>query len=175
MAGNNYFSVAAGVGVGVLGALFVLVLSELVMLAGQYWKRWRYPGARIAGEWKGLGTGLAPVAGEWNEITLVLVQQAAQVRGRLALQHRSPTRTFSFELPVAGRIAEGHLALGLPGDGAVPASLATGLLKIEEDGLVGQLLYRDAALDRVEAIDMSVHRAVSAAVPRLRPLLHATA
>lgn len=161
-----------GLAAGVLSAF-------LLFLAGRLWvrrllpmlRRWRYRGVNISGEWKGLGTGYTPAHGEWSELVLRLQQDVCDVRGVVTLQCRSAGHAFDVRLQARGTVTEGYVALSLSPAGDSIPSPATALLKIEDRGaaLNGQLLYRHPFLDIVDVIDMSVHRAHSAASPQLRP------
>ncbi len=148
-------------------ALKSLWLHDLLPL----WRRWRYRGVNLSGEWAGLGNASVPVAGEWTEIRLQLQQHTREVRGQLWIRHCSEGNIAELKVPLAGTLTEGHLTLG-PADTRGPASLATALLKIQGRGssLNGQLIYRDAQADMVQGIQMSVHRAASMALPRMRPV-----
>jgi hypothetical protein len=163
------FSLLFGVACGVLAAYALFV-------AGRLWtsgvlpllRRWRYRGVNISGEWKGLGTGNAPAAGEWTEIALSLKQDARAVRGRMTIRQRG-ARSFDLDLQVAGSVSDGYLSLALtPASKAIPA-LATALLKVEDGpALNGQLLYRNAFDGSVDAMNLSVHRSASIAAARLQ-------
>lgn len=161
-----------GVAAGVASAFLLFVASQLwVQRLLALVRRWRYRGVNIAGDWKGLGTGYTPAHGEWSELVLGLQQDGCDVRGVVTLQCRSAGHAFDVRLQAKGRVTEGYLALSLSPAGESVPSPAAALLKIEGRGaaLNGQLLYRHPFLDIVDVIDMSVHRAHSAASAQLRP------
>ena len=163
-----------GAGCALAATFFLLMLEDLWrhdLLP--LWRRWRYRGVNISGGWKGLGNASAPVAGEWTEIGLSLEQQVQEVRGLLWIRHCSGTRSSELKVPLAGRIREGHVTLGLPSGAGEPGLVASALLEIHGRGssLNGQLLYRDAQTGTIEGIQMSVHRAVSMELPKLRPVV----
>lgn len=161
---------------GASGALVVMIiLAMLKELWSDHllplWRRWRYRGVNIAGGWKGLGNASAPAAGEWTEIGLSLEQQTRDVRGLLWIRHCHGAEHSELRVPLAGRVSEGYVTLE-PSPGSDAPALATALLQIEGRGasLNGQILYRDAQTDAIQGIQMSVHRASSMALPRLRPI-----
>jgi hypothetical protein len=163
----------------VLGIICGLLSAFLLFALARFWsdtvlpltRRWRYQGVTISGEWKGLGTGVTAANGEWTEITVTLDQDAADLVGLMIIRYRSEIHSFDLNLRLAGRIREGYATLNLAPVSRGVASVATALLKIDNDGLAlnGQLLYRDAFVDSVDIIHLSVHRADSIAVPRLVP------
>ncbi|NNU44757.1 hypothetical protein [Ramlibacter montanisoli] len=166
------FDFGTGVASGALTAFFLCVaahlwVQRLLPLVRRFW----YRGVNISGEWKGLGTGYTPAHGEWSELVLALQQDGRQVRGTVTLQCRSAGHAFDVRLQATGKVTEGYVALSLSPTGESVPSPATALLKIEDRGaaLNGQLLYRHPFLDIVDVIDMSVHRAHSAASAQLRP------
>ena len=134
------------------------------------WRRWRYRGESISGEWTGLGNESAPVAGEWTEIGLRLHQHTRDVRGWLWIRRCSEGHCTELKVQLSGRLSDGHVTLG-PTDTDATALLATALLKIRDSSLNGHLVYRDPQTDVLQGIHMSVHRAGSMALPRLRPML----
>jgi len=160
-----------GAGGGLVATFFLLALKDLWLHdVLPVWRRWRYRGVNISGEWTGLGNASVPIAGEWTEIRLRLQQHTREVRGLLWIRHCSEGHSAELKVPLAGTLADGHLTLG-PADTGNPALLATALLKIQGRGssLNGQLIYRDAQADLVQGIHMSVHRSASMVLPRLRP------
>lgn len=162
-----------GAGGGLVATFFLVTLKELWLHdVLPIWRRWRYRGESISGEWTGLGNASTPVAGEWTEIGLTLQQHTLDVRGLLWIRRWSEGRCAELKVPLAGRLSDGHVTLG-PCATDAPALLATALLKIQGRGssLNGQLVYRDAQTDVLQGIHMSVHRARSMALPRLRPIL----
>ena len=174
---ENLLYVILGALAAVLATLTLLSLSDFwVQTALPLWRRWRYRGVNIAGGWKGLGTGHLAVPGEWTEVGVVLEQQLREVRGLLAIRHCSAGGCSELRVPVAGTICGGYLHLGPSPENEGGAALATALLKIEGRGasLNGQLLYRETAEDMISGIQMSVHRAESMALPRMRPIGAAT-
>lgn len=164
----------------VLGIVCGLLSAFLLFIVSRFWaetvrplmRRWRYQGVTISGEWKGLGTGVAPASGEWTEISVTLDQDAADLVGLMIIRCRSEIHSFDLNLRLAGRIRDGYATLNLAPVGKAVSSVATALLKIDNDGLAlnGQLLYRDAFVDSVDVIHLSVHRADSIAMPRLVPV-----
>lgn len=124
-----------------------------------------------------MGNAAVPVAGEWAEVGLVLEQETRDLRGLLWIRHFSGGRSAEMRVPLAGRISEGYVTFGPSPDSDAPALLATALLEIQGRGssLNGQLLYRDTQTDAIQGIHMSVHRAASMALPRLRPMAAAHA
>jgi hypothetical protein len=162
---------AAGV---VLAALLLELLQHFwVHAVLPLWRRWRYRGVNIAGGWKGLGNASVPVEGEWTEVGLVLEQQLREVRGLLWIRRFAGGSCTEMQVPLAGRVSEGHVTLGPAPEAGAPAPLATALLEVQGRGsssLNGQLLYRDAQTGAIEGIHVSVHRAASMALPRLRPI-----
>lgn len=162
-----YLVLGAG---GALVATFFLLTLKALWLHDvlPLWRRWTYRGVNLSGEWTGLGNASVPTAGEWTEIRLRLQQHTREVRGLLWIRHCSDGNIAELKVPLAGTLAEGHVTLG-PTDSQGPALLATALLKIQGSSLNGQLIYRDAQADVVQGIQMSVHRAASMALPRLRP------
>ena len=166
------FDFGSGVAAGASCAFLLFLASRLwVQRLLPMLRRWRYRGVNISGQWKGLGTGYTPAHGEWSELVLNLQQDVREVRGVVTLQCRSAGHAFDVRLQATGRITEGYLALSLSPAGESIPSPATALLKIEDRGaaLNGQLLYRHPFLEIVDVIDMSVHRAHSAASAQLRP------
>lgn len=158
-----------GAGGAFVATFFLLALKSLWLHdVLPLWRRWRYRGVNLSGEWAGLGNASVPVAGEWTEIRLQLQQHTREVRGQLWIRHCSAGSIAELKVPLAGTLTEGHLTLG-PTDTPGPALLATALLKVQGSSLNGQLIYRDAQADLVQGIQMSVHRAASMALPRLRP------
>lgn len=164
----------------VLGIVCGLLSAFLLFIVSRFWaetvrplmRRWRYQGVTISGEWKGLGTGVAPASGEWTEVSVTLDQEAADLVGLMIIRCRSEIHSFDLNLRLAGRIRDGYATLNLAPVGKAVSSVATALLKIDNDGLAlnGQLLYRDAFVDSVDVIHLSVHRADSIAMPRLVPV-----
>lgn len=170
---ENLFYVLVGALGAVLAMLLLLLVGQLWHLTVlPLWHRWRYRGVNIAGGWKGLGNAHALVPGEWTEVGLTLEQDLRELRGLLWVRQCSPGGAHEFRLPVAGRISGGYVALSPPPDCDADAPFAAALLKVEGRGasLNGQLLFREAGSDGVEGILVSVHRAASMALPRLRPL-----
>ena len=169
---------ALGAGGVVVAALFLEMLEDFwrhhVL---PLWRRWRYRGVNIAGGWKGLGNASAPDPGEWTEVGLVLEQQTREVRGLLWIRHFSGGQSAEMRMPLAGRITERYVTLGPSPDAEAPGLQATALLELQGRGasLNGQLLYRDAQTDAIQGIQLSVHRAASMALPRLRPMVAAHA
>lgn len=164
----------------VLGA-FAALVSVLVFLLMRevwlqtvltHWRRWRYRGVKIAGGWKGLGNASPPTPGEWSEIGLVLAQSTREVQGLLALRRCSTGTCVETRLPVAGTISDGWVTLFASAEGASPPLLASALLKVDAGGssLNGQLLYCEAEANTVESLQVSVHRAQTMTLPRLRAL-----
>jgi len=165
--------VALGACAAVLATFILLILGDLwFQTVLPLWRRWRYRGVNISGGWKGLGTDQVPAPGEWTEVGLSFAQEMQDVRGLLWIRRCCADRCEELHLPVAGRIVGGYLALGPSEAGEEVPPLASALLKIDGRGasLNGQLLYRDEATGTVEGIQMSVHRAASMALPRLRPI-----
>lgn len=164
----------------VLGAGGVVVAMLLLEILQDFWlhnvlplwRRWRYRGVNISGGWKGLGNASVPVAGEWAEVGLVLEQETRDVRGLLWIRHFCGGRSVEMGVPLAGRISEGYVTLGPSPGSDAPGLLATALLEVQGRGssLNGQLLYRDTQTDAIQGIHLSVHRAESMALPRLRPI-----
>jgi hypothetical protein len=171
---ENAVYLVLGAAGAVVATLLLLILDDLWMhRLGPLWRRWRYRGVNISGGWKGLGNASTPVPGEWTEVGLSLEQQVRELRGLLWIRRCSAQRSLELRVPLSGSIAEGYVTLaGSPADGSEDAPAAA-LLTIDARGacLTGQLLYRDAHTDAVEAIQMSVYRASTMALPRLRPLL----
>ncbi len=166
-----------GAGGALVATFFLLTLKGLwVHDVLPLWRRWRYRGESISGEWTGLGNAATPVAGEWTEIGLRLQQHTHDVRGLLWIRHCSEGRCTELNVPLAGRLSQGHVTLG-PSDIAAPAVPVTALLKIQGRGssLNGHLVYRDAQTDVLQGIHVSVHRAESMALPRLRPMIRVPA
>ena len=166
-----------GAGGALVATFFLATLKELWLHdVLPVWQRWRYRGESISGEWTGLGNASTPVAGEWTEIGLRLQQHTRDVRGLLWIRHCSEGRCAELKVPLIGKLSDGYVTLG-PSDGAAPALLATALLKIQGGGssLNGHLVYRDSQTDALQGIDMSVHRAESMALPRLRPMVAVSA
>jgi hypothetical protein len=162
-----------GAGGGLVATFFLLTLKDLWLQdVLPLWRRWRYRGETISGEWTGLGNASTPVAGEWTEITLRLQQHTRDVHGLLWIRRCSAGRCVELKVSLAGKISDGYVTLG-PSDIDAAALPATALLKIQGRGssLNGHLVYRDAQTDVLEGIHMSVHRAESRALPRLRPIV----
>ena len=169
---ENYFLTLVGAACGLFAAFFVFVLGRLwLQTVPPLVRRWRYRGVNISGEWKGLGTGSVPAAGEWSEAALNLKQHSADLRGLMTIRTQSAGRSFDLTLQVTGKVTGDYAALGLSPAGKATGSVATALLKIEGGGgaLNGQLLYRHPLADTVDVILLSVHRAESSATPRLHP------
>ena len=169
---ENHIYVALGALGALLSTLVLLLLVDLwTQIAVPLWRRWRYRGVNIAGGWKGLGTGHPAAPGEWTEVGMSLEQQLDELRGLLWIRRCTADASQELRLPLAGRISGGYVALTPAQEGEAPAPVSA-LLKIDGRGasLNGQLLYRDPATDVVEAIEMSVHRAATMALPRLRPI-----
>ena len=169
---ENLVYVAFGALAAVLATIALLFLADFwVHTLLPLWRRWRYRGVNISGGWKGLGTAHASIPGEWTEIGLVLEQQVREVRGLLSIRRCAAEGCSELRARLVGTISGTYVHLGplQEGEGQVPASA---LLKIERRGasLNGQLLYRDEATETVTGILMSVHRAESMALPRLRPI-----
>ena len=163
-----------GAGAALVATFFLLTLKDLWLHdVLPLWRRWRYRGANVSGEWTGLGNASVPTAGEWTEIGLSLEQHTHDVRGLLRIRRCSGGHSTQLQVPLAGRISQGYVTLAPSADADAPGLLATALLKIQGRGssLNGQLLYRDAQTDAIQGIHMSVHRAASIALPRLRPLV----
>lgn len=172
MAENSLY-ILVGAAAGVLAVLVLLVASELwTHTLLPLFRRWRYQGVNIAGEWKGLGTGHTSIPGEWSEVALVLKQDTLDLRGLMVIRHRSPGRSFDLSLQLAGAIANGYVTLGpAPVVGATGTSAATALLKVDAGAaLTGQLLFRNPVADGVDVVNLSVYRAESMVMPRLRPV-----
>jgi hypothetical protein len=163
----------------VIGALFGVLTAIALLLASRLWtdvvlplfRRWRYQGVNISGEWKGLGSGHTPASGEWSEVTLTLKQHTSDLRGLMMFRRQSAGQSFDLNLLVEGRISDGYATLSLfPVNRKVTAA-ASALLKVDGSGaLNGQLLYRNPFAEGVEVINVSVHRTESVAAPRLRPV-----
>ena len=163
-----------------LGALAALLATFILLILGDLWsrsvlpvwRRWRYRGVNIAGGWKGLATDPSPVPGEWTEVGVTFEQQVRDVRGLLWIRRCSADGCTELRLPVAGKVAGRYVTLEPAAEGDTNAALATALLKIEGRGssLNGQLLYFNDAMETVAGIQMSVHRAASMALPRLRSI-----
>jgi len=167
---QNSLHIVIGAVSGVLTAFVLLAVRKLWLhTVLPLWKRWRYRGPHISGGWKGLGTGHTPASGEWSEVALALKQNALDLHGLMTIRHRSAVHSFDLDLQVAGTISEGFVTLSLSSRSDNITSVATALLKIDGGGaaLNGQLLYRNAFVDTVDVINMSVHRADSIAAPRL--------
>jgi hypothetical protein len=168
---DNSLYIAIGAATGVLTAFFASTLNDL-WSSGllPLWRRWRYRGAVIAGEWKGLGTGEAPASGEWSEVVLTLKQDTTTLRGTMALRDRSAGHSIDLNLQAVGTTSRGYVTLSLWPASKTFGSVATALLKIDGDGsgLNGQLLYVGAR-ETMEVINLSVHRARSIAAARLVP------
>jgi len=165
--------VVVGAFAALLFVLVLLVLREVwLQTVLPHWRRWRYQGVNISGGWKGLGNGSPPAQGEWSEIGLVFAQSTREVRGLLSLRRCSSGTCAETRLPVAGTISDGWVTLFPSAEGASPPLLASALLKIDSGGssLNGQLLYCEAGADTVESLQVSVHRAETMALPRLRAL-----
>lgn len=170
MAENSFLFVTGAV-CGVLAAIFVFVVIRLwLATVPPLFRRWRYRGVNISGEWKGLGTAPTPASGEWSEVALTLRQNTFDVAGLMTIRSRSAAHSFDLDLQVAGRISQGYVTLSLSPVSKTISSVATALLKVEKGGaLNGQLLYRDPFADTVDVINVSVHHAESMAMPRLHP------
>jgi hypothetical protein len=169
---NSVYLVLGAAG-AVLATLLLLVVDDFWLHAlVPLWRRWRYRGVNISGGWKGLGNGCAPASGEWTEVGLSLEQQARELRGLLWIRRCSAQRSSELRVALSGSIAEGYATLAASPADAAETAPAAAVLKIDRRGacLTGQLLYRDAHTDAVEAIHMSVYRASTMALPRLRPL-----
>jgi hypothetical protein len=166
---ENSFLILVGGACGVFAALFLYLLGRLwTQVVPPLFRLWRYRGVNIAGDWKGLGTGAAPAAGEWSEVALNVKQHCAELRGLMTIRTQSAGSSFDLVLRVAGKVTGGYAALGLSPEGKATGSVATALLKVEGDGaLNGQLVYRHPLADTVDVMHMSVHRAASSATPRL--------
>ena len=167
---DNSLLIAIGVLAGVLTALVLLLASNLwVHTVVPLFRRWRYQGVRISGEWKGLGCGHTPASGEWSEIALTLKQDTVDLHGLMTMRYQSAAQSFELNLQLAGRIVDGYATLSVAPVGKTITSTATALLKIDGGAaLNGQLLYRHPFADGVDVINMSVHRAESTVAPRLR-------
>lgn len=162
-----------GAGVALVATFFLLTLKDVWRLdVLPIWRRWTYRGVNVSGEWTGLGNASVPTAGEWTEIGLSLRQQARDVRGMLRIRHCSGGQSAQLQVPLSGRISDGHVTLAPSPEADAPGLLATALLKIQARGssLNGHLIYRDSQTDAIEGIHMSVHRAASIALPKLRPI-----
>lgn len=169
MAGNSLLIVIGAV-LGVLAVLFVYVIRELwTLTALSLFKRWRYRGVNISGEWQGLGAAHTPAAGEWIEVILALKQDTVDVGGLMMIRNRSAGNSFDLNLQAAGRISQGHVTLNLWPVSKADTSAATALLKAEQGALTGQLLFRNPLADTIDVINVSVYQAESVAMPRLRP------
>lgn len=161
-----------------IGAVFGVLSTLVPLVATDLWthtllpllRRWRYQGVNIAGEWKGLGTGHPPVPGEWSEVALSLKQNTRDLQGLMTIRYQSAAHSFDLNLQLAGRISDGYITLSPSPAGKADTAAATALLKIDAGAaLNGQLLYRHPVAGGVEVINMSVYRAESMAMPRLRP------
>ena len=162
-----------GAGVALVATFFVLMLKAVWLHdVLPLWRRWRYRGVNVSGEWTGLGNASVPTAGEWTEIGLSLKQHTRDVRGLLWIRHCFNGQSAELQVPLSGRIADGYVTLAPSPDTQAPGLLATAILKIQGPGssLNGHLLYRDAQTDSTQGIHMSVHRAASIALPSLRPI-----
>lgn len=167
---ENSFLIVIGAACGLLAAFFVYVAGRLwLQTVPPLFRRWWYRGVRISGPWKGLGASHAPESGEWSEVALSLKQNGRDLRGLMTIRSQSAGHSFDLDLQAAGRIAQGYATLSLSPVGKATSPLATTLLKIEGDALNGQLLYRDPFADKVDVINLSVHRVESVATPRLHP------
>jgi hypothetical protein len=168
---ENSFLILVGGACGLFAAFFLYLLGRLwVQAVPPLFRRWRYRGVNIAGDWKGLGTGAAPAAGEWSEVALNVKQHCADLRGLMTIRSRFAGNSFDLVLRVDGKLTGGYAALRLSPAGKATGSVATALLKAEGDGaLIGQLVYRHPLADTVDVIHLSVHRAASSATPRLHP------
>lgn len=165
----------------VLGAFATLVCVLLLLAVHEFWlhtvlphwRRWRYRGVNIAGGWKGLGNGSPPAAGEWSEIGVVFTQTTREVRGLLSIRRCSAGPWAETRMPVAGTILDGWLTLSPLAEGAGPPRLASALLKVDAGGsaLNGQLLFCEEESDTVDNLQVSVHRAETMTLPRLRALV----
>jgi hypothetical protein len=168
---ENSFYIFVGVASGVLTAFFVSMVNDLWTCAAlPLFRRWRYRGANISGEWKGLGTVHSPASGAWSEVVLTLKQDTRDLRGTLVLRDRSAGHSIELNLQVAGTTSKDFVTLSLWPASKRTRSVATALLKIDAEGgaLNGQLLYVGAG-ETMETINVSVHRAGSIAAPRLVP------
>lgn len=173
---ENSFYIVVGVVSGVLTACFVSTLGDFwTFTILPLFRRWRYRGANIAGEWKGLGTGQAPASGEWSEVALTLKQNTRDLRGTMVLRDRSAGHSLDLNLQVAGTTSDGYVTLVLWPATKATRSVATALLKIDAEtgALNGQLLYLGAR-EAMEVINVSVQRAASIAAARLLPNATAT-
>jgi len=170
MAGNLLL-LAIGAVLGVLAACFVYLVCRLWALTlHALFRRWWYRGVNIAGDWKGLGTAPTPAAGEWSEVVLRLRQDTVHLAGFMAIRNRCAGGSFDLRLRVVGRITHGHATLVLSAADEGDTSVATALLEIERGAaLNGQLVYRNPLTQAIDVIDVSVHHAESAAMPRLQP------
>lgn len=166
---GNYLLLLIGAVCGVLAAFFVFAAGQLwLLIVPPLFRRWRYRGVNISGEWKGLGASPAPASGEWSEVALSLKQDTHDLRGLMTLRHRSAGQSFDLNLRVAGRISQRHVILNLSPVGKGNTSVATALLKAEDGmALTGQLLFNNPFAGNIDAINVSVHHADSIATPRL--------
>lgn len=157
-----------------LAVVFVfLLLRELGLnLLLPLWRRWRYRGVNISGGWKGLGNDPAPVPGAWIEVGATFEQRLHDVQGVLSIRRCAPDDSAELRFRVCGQVGEGCVTLA-PCGGEAP--LASALLRIEGRGasLNGQLLFCAPGMEGVEGIQLSVHRAKSMVLPRLRPTAEA--
>lgn len=169
---NSVF-LALGATGAVLAILLLMVMNDL-WVEGMLplWRRWRYRGVDLSGGWKGLGNRSAPAAGEWTEVGLSVEQQTRELRGLLWIRHCSAQRISELRVPLAGTISDGYVTLAASPASESPAAHAAALLKIDARGscLTGRLLYQDADTQSVDGIHLSVYRASSMELPRLRPL-----
>lgn len=168
---ENSLYIIVGVASGVLTALFVSVAGELwTSTVLPLCRQWRYRGADISGEWKGLGAVPSPGSGQWSEVVLTLKQNARDVRGTLVLRDRSAGHSIDLNLQVEGTTSNGFVTLTLWPASRGTNSAAAALLTIDAGSasLNGQLLYVGAR-GTLEAINVSVQRAASIAAPRLVP------
>jgi hypothetical protein len=156
---------------GVFAAFFVFLVIRLwIDTVPPLFRRWRYRGVNISGEWKGLGTAHTPANGEWSEVALTLKQNAVDVAGLMTIRSRSAAHSFDLNLQATGKISQGYVTLSLSPVSKTITWVATALLKMENGtALNGQLLYRDPFADTVDVINVSVHHAESVAMPRLHP------
>lgn len=135
------------------------------------WRRWTYRGVDVSGGWKGLGNAAAPAPGEWTEVGLRFEQRTRELRGELWIRRCSAHRISQLQVPLSGSVSDGYVTLAAS-YGESTVAHAAALLKVDARGscLTGQLLYQDAETGSVDGIHLSVYRASSMELPRLRPL-----